>query len=116
MSAADSKLPVCQRCGCSSAWIAAFGSIKDGTRTLICCPACKKHLSDRHARAMFWGLPVGAGKKLPRQSAAYAELLRGLVAVAESKPELARAHHATAKSLHATAAPLRLLEARLPSR
>ena len=54
-------------------------------------------------------------KSLRGQNAAYAALARGLIAAAEGDA-LARREYEIAKSLHATAGPLRVLERRLPSR
>lgn len=51
--------------------------------------------------------------KLRGQNAAYAALARGLTAAALGDAPLARVQYTTAKSLHATAAPLRVLERRL---
>jgi hypothetical protein len=54
-------------------------------------------------------------EKLRGQNAAYAALARGLIAAARGDASARREYH-NAESLHATAAPLRVLERRLPSR
>ena len=55
-------------------------------------------------------------EKLERQSAAYAALAKGLCAAAEGDFAAATRQRDGAKSLGATAAPLRVLERRIPSR
>jgi hypothetical protein len=54
-------------------------------------------------------------QSLRGQNAAYAALARGLIAAVRGDPS-ARREYENAKSLHATVAPLRVLERRLPSR
>lgn len=56
-----------------------------------------------------------AGEKLDRQCSAYATLASGLCAAAEGDRDAAIRQRDRAKSLGATAAPLRLLERRIPS-
>jgi hypothetical protein len=56
-----------------------------------------------------------SGETLSRQSATYAELARGLCAAAAGDAAASRRYYESAKSLGATAAPLRVLERRIPS-
>lgn len=81
----------------------------------ICLMAASANPENGRAHAAQAMLAQLGQEKMTGPNAAYASLARGLIAAAHGDAS-ARREYENAKSLHATAAPLRVLERRLPSR
>jgi hypothetical protein len=84
--------------------------------TKICLLAASANQANGRAEEAALSLEeLGRGKTRGAR-AAYTALARGLLEAAQGRADLARRHYETAKSLRATAAPLRVLERRLANR